>query len=93
MVGWAPSCGSAGRRLADFQSVDFLQVDKLLREAELLALRVGRLEDEGRLEHVMVSMIERRARDLRGANGIAEDSRATRHLMLLGEHATGLPAI
>jgi hypothetical protein len=48
------------------------------------ALRVGRLEDEGRLEHVMVSPIERnnvdaalgiarRARELLGAYGIVDD--------------------
>jgi glutaryl-CoA dehydrogenase len=144
--------------LADFQGVDFLHLDELLSEeellarvsvrsfvrkeflpliqrhvrqdvymlteitkAQLLALRVGRLKDEGRLEHVMVSMIKRnnvdsaleiarKVRDLLGANGIVDDYCAMRHMLnletvrsyegthdmhmlILGEHVTGLRAI
>jgi glutaryl-CoA dehydrogenase len=92
-----------------------------ITKAQLLALRVGRLKDEGRLEHVMVSMIKRnnvdvaleiarKARDLLGANGIVDDYCAMRHMtnletvrtyegthdmhmLILGEHVTGLRAI
>ena len=55
-----------------------------ITKAQLLALRVGRIKDEGRLEAEMVSMIKRNnvdvalkiarlARDLLGANGIVDD--------------------
>ncbi len=92
-----------------------------ITKAQLLALRVGRLKDEGRLEHVMVSMIKRnnvdaaleiarKARELLGANGIVDDYCAMRHMMnletvrtyegthdmhmlILGEHVTGMRAI
>jgi len=92
-----------------------------ITKAQLLALRVGRLKDEGRLEHPMVSMakrnnvdvalqIARLARDLLGANGIVDDYCAMRHMvnletvrtyegthdvhmLILGEHATGMRAI
>jgi glutaryl-CoA dehydrogenase len=92
-----------------------------ITKAQLLALRVGRLKDEGRLEHVMVSLIKRnnvdaaleiarRARELLGANGIVDDYAAMRHMvnletvrtyegthdmhmLILGEHLTGLRAI
>jgi len=92
-----------------------------ISKAQLLALRVGRLKDEGKLEHVMVSMakrnnvdialqIARLARDLLGANGIVDDYCAMRHMvnletvrtyegthdvhmLILGEHATGMRAI
>lgn len=92
-----------------------------ITKGQLLALRLGRLKDEGRLEHVMVSMgkrnnvdvalqIARMARDLLGANGIVDDYCAMRHMvnletvrtyegthdihmLILGEHATGMRAI
>ncbi len=92
-----------------------------ITKAQLLALRVGRLKDEGRLEHVMVSLIKRnnvdialeiarKARDLLGANGIVDDYCAMRHMvnletvrtyegthdmhmLILGEHVTGMRAI
>jgi len=92
-----------------------------ITKGQLLAWRLGRLKDEGRLEHVMVSMgkrnnvdvalrIARMARDLLGANGIVDDYCAMRHMMnletvrtyegthdihmlILGEHATGMRAI
>ncbi len=92
-----------------------------ITKAQLLALRLGRLKDEGRLEHVMVSMakrnnvdvalnIARMARDLLGANGIVDDYCPMRHMvnletvrtyegthdmhmLILGEHVTGMRAI
>jgi glutaryl-CoA dehydrogenase len=92
-----------------------------ITKGQLLALRLGRLKDEGRLEHVMVSMgkrnnvdvalrIARVARDLLGANGIVDDYCAMRHMvnletvrtyegthdihmLILGEHVTGMRAI
>lgn len=92
-----------------------------ITKGQLLAWRLGRLKDEGRLEHVMVSMgkrnnvdvalrIAREARDLLGANGIVDDYQAMRHMvnletvrtyegthdihmLILGEHATGMRAI
>jgi len=65
-----------------------------ITKAQLLALRVGKLKDAGRLEHVMVSMIKRnnvdialqiarQARDLLGANGIVDDYCAMRHMVNL----------
>ncbi|HEY5658768.1 MAG TPA: acyl-CoA dehydrogenase family protein [Myxococcota bacterium] len=65
-----------------------------ITKAQLLALRVGRLKDEGRLEPVMVSMIKRNnvdvalqiarlARDLLGANGIVDEYHAMRHMVNL----------
>lgn len=92
-----------------------------ITKGQLLTWRLGRLKDEGRLEHVMVSMgkrnnvdvalrIARLARDLLGANGIVDDYCAMRHMvnletvrtyegthdihmLILGEHATGMRAI
>ena len=65
-----------------------------ITKAQLLALRVGRLKDEGRLHHTMVSMakrnnvdialqVARAARDLLGANGIVDDYQAMRHMVNL----------
>ena len=65
-----------------------------ITKAQLLALRVGRIKDEGNLEHTMVSLIKRNnvdtalqiarlARDLLGANGIVDDYQAMRHMMNL----------
>jgi glutaryl-CoA dehydrogenase len=65
-----------------------------ITKAQLLALRVGRLKDGGRLHHTMVSMakrnnvdvalqIARAARDLLGANGIVDDYQAMRHMVNL----------
>ena len=61
---------------------------------EFFVVRVGRLKDEGRLDHAMVSMakrnnvdvalrIAREARDLLGANGIVDDYQAMRHMVNL----------
>ena len=65
-----------------------------ITKAQLLALRVAQIKDQGRLHHGMVSMakrnnvdialeIARRARDLLGANGIVDDYAAMRHMMNL----------
>ena len=108
----------AGKQLTQEKLVYMLTE---ITKAQLLALRVGRLKDEGRLEHVMVSMIKRnnvdvaleiarKARDLLGANGIVDDYCAMRHMvnletvrtyegthdmhmLILGEHVTGMRAI
>jgi glutaryl-CoA dehydrogenase len=108
----------AGKQLTQDKLVYMLTE---ITKAQLLALRVGRLKDEGRLEHVMVSMIKRnnvdvalqiarQARDLLGANGIVDDYCPMRHMMnletvrtyegthdvhmlILGEHITGMRAI
>jgi glutaryl-CoA dehydrogenase len=65
-----------------------------ITKAQLLALRVAQIKDEGHLEPVMVSMIKRNnvdvalniarlARDLLGANGIVDDYQAMRHMVNL----------
>lgn len=65
-----------------------------ITKAQLLALRVGRIKDEGSLDPVMVSLIKRNnvdvslqiarlARDLLGANGIVDDYQAMRHMVNL----------
>jgi glutaryl-CoA dehydrogenase len=65
-----------------------------LTKAQLLALRLGRLKDEGKLHHSMVSMakmnnvdialqIARQARDMLGANGIVDDYCSMRHMVNL----------
>jgi glutaryl-CoA dehydrogenase len=65
-----------------------------ITKAQLLALRVGRLKDDHKLEPVMVSMakrnnvdialtIARNARDLLGANGIVDDYQSMRHMLNL----------
>jgi len=81
----------AGKQLTQEKLVYMLTE---ITKAQLLALRVGRLKDEGRLKHVMVSMIKRnnvdvaleiarKARDLLGANGIVDDYCAMRHMVNL----------
>ena len=65
-----------------------------ITKAQLLALRLGRVKDQGKLTPEMVSMakrnnvdialqIARQARDLLGANGIVDDYQAMRHMMNL----------
>ncbi len=65
-----------------------------ITKAQLLALRLGRIKDEHKLEPVMVSMakrnnvdmaltVARNARDLLGANGIVDDYQSMRHMMNL----------
>ncbi len=65
-----------------------------ITKAQLLALRLGRLKDQGKLHPVMVSMakmnnvdialqIARQARDMLGANGIVDDYCSMRHMVNL----------
>ncbi len=81
----------AGKQLTQEKLVFMLTE---ITKAQLLALRVAQLKDEGRLEPVMVSMIKRNnvdialniariARDLLGANGIVDDYQAMRHMVNL----------
>ncbi len=62
-----------------------------ITKAQLLALRVGRIKEAGKLDHAMVSLIKRNnvdialrvareARDLLGANGIVDDYCPMRHM-------------
>jgi glutaryl-CoA dehydrogenase len=83
----------ADRPIASHQLVQ----DKLvfmiteITKAQLLALHVGRLKDQGRLEPAQVSMLKmnnvwvaietaRKARDILGANGIVDDYCLMRHM-------------
>jgi glutaryl-CoA dehydrogenase len=81
----------AGKQLTQEKLVFMLTE---ISKAQLLALRVGRLKDEHKLDHTMVSMakrnnvdaalqIARLARDLLGANGIVDDYQAMRHMVNL----------
>lgn len=65
-----------------------------ISKAQLLALHVGRLKDAGKAGHQHISMAKRNnvwmalecarmARDILGANGIAEDYPIMRHMMNL----------
>jgi glutaryl-CoA dehydrogenase len=65
-----------------------------ITKAQLLALQVGRLKDSGKVQHQHISMLKknnvwmalecaRLARDILGANGIADDYPIMRHLMNL----------
>jgi glutaryl-CoA dehydrogenase len=65
-----------------------------ITKAQLLALRMGRLKDENKLHHTRVSMakqnnvmwaleIARMARDILGANGIADEYPIIRHMLNL----------
>ena len=81
----------AGKQLTQ-QKLVFMLTE--ITKAQLLAWRAGRLKDEGRLHHTMVSMakrnnvdvalrIAREARDLLGANGIVDDYCSMRHMVNL----------
>jgi glutaryl-CoA dehydrogenase len=81
----------AGKQLTQERLVAMLTE---ITKAQLLVLRIGRLKDEGKLHHAMVSMakrnnvnaaleIARAARDLLGANGIVDDYQAMRHMVNL----------
>jgi glutaryl-CoA dehydrogenase len=81
----------AGKQLTQAKLADMLTE---ITKGQLLALRVGRLKDAGRLHHAMVSMakrnnvdvalqIARTARDLLGASGIVDDYQAMRHMVNL----------
>ena len=81
----------AGKQLTQMKLVEMLTE---ITKGQLLALRVGRLKDEGKLDHAMVSLakrnnvdvalkIAREARDLLGANGIVDDDAPMRHMVNL----------
>ncbi len=81
----------AGKQLTQEKLVYMLTE---ITKAQFLILRIGRLKDEGKLHHTMVSMakrnnvdialqIARMARDLLGANGIVDDYQAMRHMVNL----------
>ncbi len=82
--------------IAGFQLVQDKLVDMLteITKAELLCLRLGRLKDAGKARPEQVSMakrnnvaraldIARTARDILGANGIADEYPVIRHMMNL----------
>src|SRR6202167_3427802 len=65
-----------------------------ITKAQLLVLQVGRLKDAGKVEHQHISMAKRNnvwmalecariARDILGANGVADDYPIMRHMMNL----------
>jgi glutaryl-CoA dehydrogenase len=65
-----------------------------ITKAQLLALQVGRLKDQNKVQHYHISMAKRNniwmalecarmARDILGANGIADDYPIMRHMMNL----------
>jgi glutaryl-CoA dehydrogenase len=81
----------AGKQITQ-QKLVFMLTE--ITKMQLLALRLGRLKDEKKLEHAMVSMakrnnvdlalqIAREARDLLGANGIVDDYCPMRHMVNL----------
>jgi glutaryl-CoA dehydrogenase len=81
----------AGKQLTQQKLVGMLTE---ITKAQLVALRVGRLKDEHKLEHAMVSFakrnnvdmalqVAREARDLLGANGIVDDYCPMRHMVNL----------
>ncbi|MBM4382176.1 MAG: acyl-CoA dehydrogenase family protein [Deltaproteobacteria bacterium] len=81
----------AGKQLTQAKLAEMLTE---ITKAQLLALRLGRIKDEHKLEPVMVSMakrnnvdialnIARAARDLLGANGIVDDYQSMRHMVNL----------
>ncbi len=78
----------AGKQITQQKLVSMLNE---ITKAQLLALRVGRIKEAGRLDHAMVSLIKRNnvdialnvardARDLLGANGIVDDYCPMRHM-------------
>jgi glutaryl-CoA dehydrogenase len=81
----------ASKQLTQAKLADMLTE---ITKGQLLALRVGRLKDAGKLHHTMVSMAKRNnvdialrtardARDLLGANGIVDDYQSMRHMVNL----------
>lgn len=84
------------RPIAGYQLVQAKLVQMLVEitKAQLLAWRLGRLKDEGRMRHEQVSLakmnnvsqalaIARTARDILGANGITDEYPVIRHMMNL----------
>ncbi len=82
-----------GKPLASFQLVqrDLADMFTEVTKCQLLVYRLGRLFDEGRASHVMVSMakktctmtaaqVARKARELLGGNGVSLEYHVIRHL-------------
>ncbi|HUY14900.1 MAG TPA: acyl-CoA dehydrogenase family protein [Terriglobia bacterium] len=78
----------AGHQLIQAEFADMITE---ITKAQLLALQVGRLKDLGRADHVHVSMLKRNnvkialdiaraARDILGANGVADEYPIFRHM-------------
>ena len=87
--------------IATHQLVQAKFVDMIteITKAQLLALQVGRLKDKGRADHAHVSMIKRNnvkialdvaraARDILGANGVADEYPIFRHMCNLESVST-----
>jgi glutaryl-CoA dehydrogenase len=83
-----------GRALSGFQLVQrkLVKMHTLLTNSQLIALRLGRLKDEGKMMHTHVSYAKRHncaaarevaslGRELLGANGICDEYQVMRHLM------------
>ena len=84
------------RPIGGYQLVQAKLVEMLVEitKAQLLAWRLGRLKDEGRMRHEQVSLakmnnvsqalaIARTARDILGANGITDEYPVIRHMLNL----------
>ncbi|GAB4340793.1 MAG: acyl-CoA dehydrogenase family protein [Calditrichia bacterium] len=82
-----------GKPIASFQLVQQKLVNMAteITKAQLLALQLGRLKDQGQYNHVQVSLakrnnvyqaleIARTARDMLGANGISAEYQSMRHM-------------
>jgi glutaryl-CoA dehydrogenase len=78
----------AGHQLIQAKFADMITE---ITKAQLLALQVGRLKDRGRADHTHVSMLKRNnvkialaiaraARDILGANGVADEYPIFRHM-------------
>jgi glutaryl-CoA dehydrogenase len=85
-----------GRPLAANQAIQLRMADMARRvtTAQLLALRLGRLKDQGRMQHQQVSLakwnnvrmaldIARECRDILGGAGITVEHAAIRHMLNL----------
>jgi len=85
-----------GKPIASFQLVQNKLVWMLneIIKGQLLALRTGRLKDEGRASYVLISLLKRNnveialeiarmARDILGASGITDEYPVIRHMMNL----------
>jgi glutaryl-CoA dehydrogenase len=81
------------RPIASHQMIQetFAEMITEITKAQLLALQVGRLKDKGRADHAHVSMLKRNnvkialdvaraARDILGANGVADEYPIFRHM-------------
>ncbi len=82
-----------GKPIAGFQLVQNKLVQMLteITKAQLLALRVGRMKDKGEAKPYQISMLKRNnvqialegarmARDILGANGVADEYQSFRHM-------------